>query len=111
MSGTNASKSRFHDMLGFRAGNQDIGRDCEVSPIELLCFGDVLRGPAADSLVQIAAVVNPGELRQLVRRMSEQIYALALERMGKQDFGGQPRRRDSSFLKKRRPLPKRLAYC
>ena len=57
---------RFDHMLGLGAGNQDVGRDREVSAVEFLCLGDVLRGLAADALVQVAAEVNPGEFGKLV---------------------------------------------
>ena len=108
--GSILAERRFDHVLGLRAGNQHVGRDGEVSPVELLFFGDVLRGLAADALVQVAAVVNPGEFGQFVCGMAEQIDALLTERMRQQDFGRQPRNGNSRFLKKLRPLPKRLAY-
>jgi hypothetical protein len=60
--------------------------------------------------MQIAAVMNPGELGQLIVGMTDQVNALLPERMGQQNFSGQTRDGNRCFLKKLRPLPKRLAY-
>ncbi len=45
-------------------------------------------------LVQIAAVVDPGDLAQLFFGMRVEIAALALQRVHQQNFGGQARRGD-----------------
>src|ERR1039458_4881347 len=58
----NAREGRFHQMLGFGARNQDIRRDAEFSAVEFLTAGDVLRRLTLQALVQVAAVVDPGNL-------------------------------------------------
>ena len=42
--------------------------------------------------------------------MTDQIDALSTDRVGQQDFSRQTGNGNSRFLKKLRPLPKRLAY-
>ena len=81
-------------MLRLRPGDQNIGRDQEVAPIELLRFRDVLRGDAAEPLVQIAAVVDPAELGEFFLGMREQVDAFAPQRVRQQDLGRQPRNGD-----------------
>jgi hypothetical protein len=41
--------------------------------------------------MQVAAVVQPFEIREFVLGVAEQIYAVAVHSVRQQDFGGEPR--------------------
>ncbi len=58
--GLDAGEARFYQVLGFGARDQDVGRYAEIAAVEFLAAGDVLRGFALESLVEVAAVMDPG---------------------------------------------------
>ena len=68
VAGSDARQAGFHQVLGLRAGNQDIRRDAEIAAVEFLAAGDVLRRLALQALVQIAAVVDPGDFASALLR-------------------------------------------
>jgi len=78
-------------MLRFWPWNQYVRIDAEVAPIKFLAAGDVLRWLPLHPLVQIAAVVDPGDLGQLFFGMRVQIASLALQCVGEKNFGGESR--------------------
>ena len=53
----------FHQMLGFRAGDQYAAVHEELAAKELLAVSDVLGGLSLQPFVQVAAVVNPRSFR------------------------------------------------
>ncbi len=87
-------------MLRLRPRNQHVRVDAEIAAIKFLPAGDVLRRFALHPLVQIAAVMNPGDLGQLFLRMRVKIASLALQCMGKKNFGGKSRSGDSLLFQK-----------
>ena len=93
-----AGDGGFHQMLGFRARNQHIGCHAKIPAIKLLATGDVLGRLAVQAFVQVAAVVNPGDLGQIVIWMRVKIGAIVLERVHQKNFGGEARRDDGFVL-------------
>ena len=88
----------FDEVLGFRARNEDVGRDAEVAAVEFLVAGDVLCRLAFDALVEIAAVVDPPQLDQFFVAMRNQPHAVMLRGVREQNFGGEPRLGDTSLF-------------
>ena len=91
-------------MLRFRPRNQHILRHAELAAKELLLSGDELRGLSVQALVQIAAIVQPLDLMQLLLGMRVQINALAVKRMREQQFGREPRNGNGAILQDFHPL-------
>ena len=89
-----ASDGRFDQVLGFRARDQDVRRHAEIAAVKFLAAGDVLGRLALHPLVQVAAVVDPGDLAQFFVGMRVKIAAVALQGVGQQNFGGEARRGD-----------------
>ena len=93
-------QGRFHQVLGLRARDQNIRRHAEIAAVKFLAAGDVLRRLALQALVQIAAVVNPPYFAQFFVGMRVETCAIAAERVGEQDFGGQARGGDRRVFEK-----------
>ena len=79
----------------------------EIAAVELLMPGDVLRGLAAEPLVQVAAVVQPLHFAQLLLGMGEKVDALDPHGVAEQHFRGEPGHRDSAILEDARALLQR----
>jgi hypothetical protein len=94
-------------MLGFGARDQHARLDMKLAPPELLDTRDVLGWLALQPLVQIASVMEPFELSQLVLGMREKVDALAPQRMAEQDLGGQFRHAYLALAEKLKPLLER----
>jgi hypothetical protein len=60
--------------------------------------GDVLRRSPFEPLVQIAAVVNPFDLGQLVLGMAVKVGAVPPQGVGEQHFGGESWSGDARFV-------------
>ncbi len=97
----------FDDMLGLGPRDQHVRADAERTTVELLLPGDVLRGLAVQPFVQIAPVVKPDELGQLLLRMGVEKWPFASQGVAQQHFGRQPRSGDGGLLKKLGSLPER----
>ena len=67
---------RLYQMLGLGAGNQHVRSNPELPPVELLSLGDVLGWLALQPFVEIAPVVDPGDLCEFVRAMRIQVCPL-----------------------------------
>ncbi len=93
-----ALDGRFHQMLGFRTRDQDIRCYAKIAAVKLLPSRDVLRRLAFQPLVQIAAIVDPGDLGQLFFRVCIKITAVTLESVSEKHFGGEARSDDGFIL-------------
>jgi len=65
----------------FRTRYQDGWRDAEITAVKRLPFGNVLRRNTLQALVEITAIVNPADLRQLFFRVREKINAILSDRV------------------------------
>ena len=100
----------FHHVLGLRARNQHVGRHAELAAVELLPPGDVLRGFAVETLVQVAAVVQPLHLLQFPLGMGVEVDALLANGVRQQHLGGEPRHRDAGILQQASALEQRRVH-
>lgn len=90
-----AGERGFNQVLGFGAGDEDVGGDAKFAAVKFLDAGDVLGRRSAETLMKIAAVVDPPELAELVGRMCVEPATLATDGVGEQDFGGEARGGDA----------------
>src|SRR5689334_1341991 len=97
-------KRGFDHVLGFGAGDEDVWGDAEIATVEFLTFGDVLGGLAAEPFVQVAAVVEPLDLTELLFGMRVEVLARYAHGVAEEDFGGQSRDRDIGILQELGPL-------
>ncbi len=91
-------------MLGLRARNQHVPRDAKFAPIEFLTARNILRGLTLHPLVQIAAIVQPLHLAEVLFGMGEEVDALAMQRVREQHFGGQARHGHGGIFEERGAL-------
>ena len=76
-------------MLGFGAGNQDIRSNAKIPTVEFLASGDVLGRFALQTLVKIAAKMDPRDLGEFFFRMGVKIDTFAPESMRQEDLRGE----------------------
>ena len=86
-----AGERCFDQVLGFGAGDEDVGRDAELAAVKFLNSRDVLSRRSAEALMKIAAVVDPPDFAEFVGRMSVEPASFAADGVGEQDFGGEAR--------------------
>jgi hypothetical protein len=72
----------------------------EITAVELLHSGDLLRRLTLQALMQVAAIVNPPDLAELVARVRMEPGSFLPHGMRQQDFGGETGSRDSGFFEK-----------
>jgi hypothetical protein len=90
-------EDELDEVFGFGPGDEDAGGYLEVTGEEFLAAGDVLDGFAGDALVEVAAVVDPGEFGEGVAGVAEKENALFLERVHEKEFGGEAGGLDAGF--------------
>ncbi len=99
-----AVEGDFDDMLGFWAGNQDVGRDFKLEAPEFLFAGEMLRwfarGAPSDKL-KIFFCVRRGDF---LFRMRVEPGAVAAEDVEEQKLCGKRERRDVRFAQLGEPL-------
>ena len=86
-------------MLRLWTWDQNVRRHAKLAAVEFLTSGNVLRGFALGTLVQVSAVVNPPHLAQFFVGMRVEPGTLTADGVGKQDFRGQARSGDTRALK------------
>src|SRR5207248_7652154 len=75
--GLDARHGGFDQVFSLGSRDQYIGRDAELTAMELLPSGDVLGGLALETLVQISAIVQPGHVGERFLGVGVQIRPLA----------------------------------
>lgn len=96
-------------MFRFRARNENVWRDAEGTAVELLDPGNVLGGFAIKALVQVAAVMEPFEFGEGLFGVGEEVGTFAVERVAKDNFGGEARCGDAGLSEKIRSLAEGFA--
>ena len=89
--GADAFEQRFHQVLGFGTGDEDIGRHLEEQAKKLLRASDVLHRLGSQAAGEKALVL--GQLRRGERalRICEKSRLVASQDVGKKHFGVAPR--------------------
>jgi hypothetical protein len=85
-------------MFGLRAGNQNAAVHIKVTSIEFLPPSNVLSRLSLETFVQVTAVVDPGELGQLVGAMCVEIASILAECMRQQHLCRQAGYSNRSFF-------------
>src|SRR5215469_25803 len=101
------SQGSFDQVFRLRTRNQDIGRNAEIPPVKFLNSGYVLSRFPVEPFMQVTTIVYPPQLFEFFVGMRVDPGPVATQSVRKQNFGGQPRRWNSSLFEESLPLQKR----